>query len=63
MWLFGGQLWEGNPPLADTPYARGGLWPVHFNDVASAFVAMWCLLLVNDWWVIDHGGGGGGGGY
>ena len=49
-----GQEWEycGNSALRGSEFARSGYCPNNFNDVASSFVVLFTLMVVNQWHII-----------
>ena len=50
--LFGGKMYPGAPALVGSVFEREQYGSINFNDMASAMLTLWCLLLVNDWWVL-----------
>lgn len=47
--LFGGKLYVGNPQLQGLHYGKKAHYANNFNDFASAMVALFELLVVNQW--------------
>mmetsp|Transcript_15274 Transcript_15274/g.23128 ORF Transcript_15274/g.23128 Transcript_15274/m.23128 type:complete len:583 (+) Transcript_15274:860-2608(+) len=54
---FGGLMYQDNPDIIQHApnYAKGGYWPLHFNDFMSAYIVCFQLLVVNNWFVIMNG--------
>ena len=41
--------------LQGTDFLKNGYLPLNFNDYESAFVTLFCILVVNNWFVIVEG--------
>ena len=41
--------------LEKTDYYDAGYLPLNFNDYESAFVTLFCILVVNNWFVVVDG--------
>jgi two pore calcium channel protein len=52
---FGGEIYQGNPMLANTTFANTGYYPFNFNDFDSGMVTLFVLMVVNNWFVIAGG--------
>jgi len=55
IYAFGGKLYQGNPLLVGTLYERSNYWVLNWNDMGSAFVTEFALLIVNNWFLIAIG--------
>jgi hypothetical protein len=53
--LFGGLLYEGNPLLKGTGYDNSSYWIFNWNDLPSALVSQFALLVGNNAFVIVDG--------
>merc|ERR1712195_369656 len=42
-------------PPEDSDFAKNGYWANNFNDMPSAIVTCWILLIVNNWFIIADG--------
>lgn len=47
---FGGLIYNNNPALAGTDYANREYFPNNFNDLPTACVVLFDLMVVNNWY-------------
>ena len=50
-----GMRWCGNPSLEDSEFYRERYCKNNFNDIGSAFIVLFELLVVNQWHIITEG--------
>ena len=55
--LFGGDVYETNPDLANSTFAESNYFANNFNDFGSSMMTLFMLLIVNNWFVIMDGVG------
>ena len=48
-------LLTGNPKLVGTDYADTGYYANNFNNIVSAFVLLFELMVVNNWQILAEG--------
>lgn len=55
MGLFAGQLGANNPAVAASSYGQANYYPLNFDDISSAYVALFYQLIVNNWAILVEG--------
>ena len=55
MGLFAGLLGADNPAVAASSYGQANYYPLNFDDILSAYVALFYQLIVNNWPILVEG--------